>query len=248
MNPAFTSRNLLGYHVTEFSTHADILHGEAEICGEHVTHLLSRGIRREDACDVGRDDNNELIWIHLDAGDDVQTMPPVMPATAYTPPSLFEQPQELISAREALGDLSPSVNARKFSAREVLRRIPRKVYFATGVAIVATSVGLNFMGASGTDQKVVSLSTEQNIEEPLVAASEPEQAAVDFVLSGQVEGVVIDADKSKTKLTAHVVSRSGEIVLVEVQEEKEGNLTTFATLLLQKSGATWRIRQVFDPR
>jgi hypothetical protein len=248
MNPAFNSRNLLGYHVTHFSPHADILHGEAEMGGEHVTHLLSRGIRREDACDVGRDDNNELIWIHQEGGEEVQTMPPVMPARAYTPPTLFEQPQEHNSSRESLADLSPSVNAIKFSAREVLGRIPRKVYFATGVAIVATCVGLNLMGASGTDQKVVALATDAHSEKPLVAASEPEQAAIDFVLTGQVEGVVIDADVSKDKITAHVVSRSGEIVLVEVQEENEGNLTTFATLLLQKSGATWRIRQVFDPR
>lgn len=248
MNPALTSRNLLGYHITHFSAYADILHGEVELCGELVTHALSRGIRRDNACDVGRDDNNELIWIHPVAREAEHTVTAELKATEYVPPTLFEQPREYISTSEPLPDLSPSKNDHKFNVWEVLRRIPRKVYFAAGVAIVATCVGLSFIGSSPSDSTLVSLSTEMEGNEPPITVSEPEQAAIDFVLSGQVEGASINAEVSQATLTSHVVSRSGEIVLVEVQQEIEGNLTTFATLLLQKSGAAWRIRQVFDPR
>jgi hypothetical protein len=49
-------------------------------------------------------------------------------------------------------------------------------------------------------------------------------------------------------LSALVVSSSGEIVLIDVQADLPEGLTTFATLLLQKSGTAWRIREVFDPR
>lgn len=78
--------------------------------------------------------------------------------------------------------------------------------------------------------------------------SEPTEAAIEFVVSGQVPGLVVPEDATRDSLQATVVSTSGDIVLVDVQAQLNDGLTTFATLLLQKSGTAWRIREVFDPR
>jgi hypothetical protein len=45
-----------------------------------------------------------------------------------------------------------------------------------------------------------------------------------------------------------VTSRSGDIVLVDVYASKPSGQKTFATVLLQKSGTQWRMREVFDAR
>lgn len=231
-----------------YSVSADFLHGEAVFNGEVISHLLSRGIRRENPIDVGRDENNELVWIHPEALEEKSAPALFSVAPVGHIPSLFDPPQEII---HSAAECPPDVQVRSHeihSIRDVVRRIPRKVFFVVGVAVVLTIVGVTVVGAPGPEQHSVSLPTEDPSTEAPQSASEPEQAAIDFVFSGQVEGVAVGQDVTRENLSAHVVSRSGEIVLVEVQEEAEGNLTTFATLLLQKSGATWRIRQVFDPR
>jgi hypothetical protein len=119
-----------------------------------------------------------------------------------------------------------------------------------------TGVILVFLGLviSGTPTNSTAASTDESSISPTSQipkpdkVSEPTEAAIDFVLGGQVPGLTIPGDLTRDSLSATVVSTSGEIVLVDVQAEQPEGLTTFATLLLQKSGATWRIREVFDPR
>jgi hypothetical protein len=67
-------------------------------------------------------------------------------------------------------------------------------------------------------------------------------------MQGDVPGIDAPEGLSEDSLSAVVVSRSGEIVLVDIHLMAEGGLTTFATLLLQKTGTTWRIREVYDPQ
>lgn len=248
MNASSLTRQILGYQVLNYSVSADFLQGEAVLNREVISHLLSRGIRRENAIDVGRDENNELVWIHLEEPEEKSTPALSSVASFGLVPSLFDPPQEIIhSATERPPDVEETSQGIH-PIRDVVRRIPRKVFYAVGVAVVLTAVGVSVVGAPGTELHSMPLATEYPSEQAPQPASEPEQAAIDYVLSGQIEGVSVTSTTTRENLSAHVVSRSGEIVLVEVQEESGGNLTTFATLLLQKSGATWRIRQVFDPR
>lgn len=247
MNSSASTRLVLGYDVMHYSVSADFLHGQAVLNGEVFSHLLSRGIRRENPIDVGRDENNELVWIHSEALEEKSSLALSSVAPIGHLPSLFDPPREILhSAPESPPEVEETSH-RIHSIRDVVRRVPRKVFFAVGVAVALTVVGVTVVRAPGPQQSVP-LATEFPSTQAPQSASEPEQAAIDFVFSGQVDGVVVGQDVTRENLSAHVVSRSGEIVLVEVQQEAEGNLTTFATLLLQKSGATWRIRQVFDPR
>lgn len=115
---------------------------------------------------------------------------------------------------------------------------------------------LVFLGLSLTSQpsknggSLEQLATPGSSETPVLVdqPTKPTEAAIDFVVSGKVPGVVIPENASRDSLQATVVSTSGEIVLVDVQAQLNDGLTTFATLLLQKKGTAWRIREVFDPR
>lgn len=248
MNSAISERKFLGYQVTHYSAYADILHGEAEVNGEPVSHLLSRGIRRDNACDVGRDEDNELVWIHPEMHEEPPTSTHFFSAPENNALPIFDSPQENLPTQS---DFLEKAELKKFGAHsvwELLRQTPRKILFAAGVVVVATVVGVTMVGTPQAKTESVSQAVELPTNSSTVATGEPEQAALDFVLSGQVEGVTVSDEISSQQLSAHVVSRSGEIVLVEVQLDAAGSLTTFATLLLQKTGATWRIRQVFDPR
>ncbi|MDH6533048.1 hypothetical protein M2119_001285 [Aurantimicrobium minutum] len=249
MDSDSTKRKFLGYVVTHYSSFADILHGEAELNGEQVSHQLSRCIRRENACDVGRDEGNELVWVHPEILEDNKPRATLhFSASDSMTPSIFDPPQEHVPRVSELHETVVSKQDGAHSVWELLRRIPRKILFAAGVGVIATVVGMTLISSPHPDQESVPVAIDPPRTEVTIPADEPEQAAIDFVLSGQVEGVGLGEGVAKDQLSAHVVSRSGEIVLVEVQRDAAGNLTTFATLLLQKSGAAWRIRQVFDPK
>lgn len=249
-------REFLGYSVTNYSSSADQLQGQTHLDGQLVSHLLSRGIRRENACDVGRDEHNELVWIHSDNPEKTVSQQPLLFSTGFFPPPSYEPESHL---QPTPVTLEKDGNSAVWSVRrmgEWLSRYRKKVIFVAGVTTVATVMGLFFLGSSPQDQEEVPANVSGGNTEIATASQEakidtsqePEIAAIDFVFAGEVEGITIENGLSRDELTAHIVSRSGEIVLVEVQRNQAGNLTTFATLLLQKSGATWRIRQVYDPR
>ena len=79
---------------------------------------------------------------------------------------------------------------------------------------------------------------------PLVQTAE--EAAIEFVYSGAAAMPMTLDDVAVGDLTAVVMSRSGDLVLVEVTQKNSAEMTKIATLLLQKTEATWRIREVFD--
>jgi hypothetical protein len=86
--------------------------------------------------------------------------------------------------------------------------------------------------------------------EPVVAISSQTlvQDPVDFAraetFAGKIPGLVAD-DAGGDRVEARVISRNGEIVLVEVKTIVAGQ-TTIATLLLQNSEKGWRTRDVFE--
>ncbi|MDH6422522.1 hypothetical protein [Aurantimicrobium minutum] len=135
----------------------------------------------------------------------------------------------------------------------MLGKYRKPILFAAGAVVVIVAMSLLIPTSSAISN--TSAPSESSIREttlPLATenptAQDPESAAIAFVLKGEVEGVTPDEDDQASDFQATVVSQSGEIVLVDVLRNEAGGLTTFATLLLQKSGTTWRIREVFDPR
>lgn len=248
MTTTAQQREFLGYLVTNFSVSADLLHGNALLSGEQVSHILSRGIRREDACDVGRDENNELVWIH----PQIQEHTPHHQWQLFAPeskvPDRYEPENVAASPEQVRGSRAMDSASIVSGIGEKLSRYRKKIFFAVGVTVVATVMGFFLVGIPSGNNEQESPTAAVVTAESATTAYEPEQAALDFVLAGQVEGISVGSGLTRSDLSAHIVSRSGDIVLVEVQQDMAGSLTTFATLLLQKSGATWRIRQVFDPK
>jgi hypothetical protein len=124
----------------------------------------------------------------------------------------------------------------------------KPVLFAAGVVVVILGIIL-FLPHSQSTTQASELPRESTSTETAKSENfDPATAAISFVLNGEIEGVSVPPGLDASDFTATVVSQSGEIVLVDVMRNEATGLTTFATLLLQKSGTAWRIREVFDPR
>lgn len=237
---------LVGYRIELGSSGRSMMHGTADIDGVPVEHVLTVCSRPEKYCDVGRNADGDLVWISKK--EDLATyIPPLVtvlePVLEYDPEVL---PPELDSEHE-LGE-----------RRSLVLALTERISQRKRLVIVSGFVSalLVFLGLSLTSQpsknggSLEQLATPGSSETPVLVdqPTKPTEAAIDFVVSGKVPGVVIPENASRDSLQATVVSTSGEIVLVDVQAQLNDGLTTFATLLLQKKGTAWRIREVFDPR
>ncbi len=220
--------HIIGYNAELPETLSSRFRATAIIDGIEVSHTLSPVIKPHRPIDVGRSQDGDLIWV-TEMESDVSVFaqshydPPVIPYEAQVVAPVFE----------------PSL-AKKILA--LLSQRKQVLLFAVGVfgfCVVSVSV-FPFTESRSTLPPAVSKTT------PAVTTELPEQAAINFVKSGQVEGFSVLEEDPNAELTAHVVSQSGEIVLVEISALKDSGETTFATLLLQRAGSAWRIRQVFD--
>ena len=237
---------LVGYQIEPSSSGRSTMRGTTQIDGDPVVHVLTVCAQTHNPVDVGRSSDGDLVWISVK--DDITTLIPPLatvlkPVLSYDPeipPLELDSENELGERRSLVLALTDRISQRKM------------------ILIVAGFVGtlLVFLGLSLTSPtpKTVN-SAEQNVAEgssegpvDVQQPTKPTEAAIDFVVSGKVPGVVIPENASRDSLQATVVSTSGEIVLVDVQAQLNDGLTTFATLLLQKTGTAWRIREVFDPR
>lgn len=90
------------------------------------------------------------------------------------------------------------------------------------------------------------VTTPQEVQSVNVDASDPEAFAKQVVLDGKVDGLEDLGDIPPSQITAHVLSRNGAFVLLELTVVVKEGLTKFATVLLQEAESGWRIRQVFD--
>lgn len=237
---------LVGYLVQPGNRERKELFGTAEIDGNLVEHKLTPCAQPPNAIDVGRNNDGDVVWV---SAEDRQS--------TYIPPlntdfEVMESFDPEITPTEIEDEYLPPTHRRrvlalteKFSRRKIL-------VISTGfVTAVLVFIGLNVtfppLDTADAAQKII---TTEMPSTPTVEnlISDPAEAAIDFVVSGEIPGITLPEEATRDSLQATVVSSSGEIVLVDVQVELNEGLTTFATLLLQKTGTAWRIREVFDPR
>ena len=237
---------LVGYRVELGSSGRSTFHGTALIDGDPVEHVLTVCARPHNTVDVGRNVDGDLVWVS-EKENQTTSIPPLAsvlePVVSYDSEVLPPEPESVYEPGERRSLVLAFTE--RFSQRRSL------VIVAGFVSALLVFLGLNLTSptpkiGNSAEQKVVTDSSASpgQVDQP----TEPTEAAIDFVVSGQVPGLVIPEHASRENLQASVVSTSGEIVLVDVQAQLNDGLTTFATLLLQKSGTAWRIREVFDPR
>lgn len=243
-----TSRNnarIVGYVVDPDLRNATEVVGSAEINGEYAQHLLMICAQPEHPIDLGRNEDGDLVWVSFHNGE-THTLPVLSssPALALS----FDPPQEEYAEDELLSNQRKYLHTVMGSLTQ--RRLLVGASALAGVILVLVGLGITAPPPHSTtvspEQQVVTTDSSVVVDPDLKI--EPTEAAIDFVLEGKVPGIAIPDGISREALKATVVSTSGEIVLVDVQADQPEGLTTFATLLLQKSGTAWRIREVFDPR
>ena len=245
MNQSQRSHTLIGYRHGQMTPGANHVIGSSHIDGVDVQHQLSICVQPALPIDIGRSRDGDLVWV---SEIDDNLTPPSLPSL-FIPqePSTQQAPvaQEILDNDDSWLPFQDRL--------QVVGKYRKPIFFAAGAVVVIVAMGLLLPTSSATsDTSASSASSMQETSVPLATenptAQDPETAAIAFVLKGEVEGVTPDKDDQASDFQATVVSQSGEIVLVDVLRNEESGLTTFATLLLQKSGTTWRIREVFDPR
>lgn len=237
--------HIIGYLVEPDSHNHGEFTGTAEIDGEPIVHLLTTCAQPGIPIDVGRNENGDLVWVS-ERGTGRQVIPALSanPSLAMT----FDPPRSEQIEGVELPEI-PRNPVQVFVGALSRRRVLVIASAVSGVVLVVVGLGLTSTPTNSTEAMSEIAPTAMSTLQPDPAqVMEPTQAAIEFVLAGQVPGFSLPSGVSRESLTATVVSTSGEIVLVDVQADQAEGLTTFATLLLQKSGTAWRIREVFDPR
>ena len=240
MTEARPLRTLIGYRHGHIPSGANSFRGTALIDGVEVTHNLSLCVLPDAAIDVGRSPDGDLVWVsELDDQASLLPTPQLFAPLEYSP-ELVEQPVPASNFEE--------VQESEHKLFPVVAQHRKPVLFAAGVVVVILGIIL-FLPHSQSTTQASELPRESTSTETAKSENiDPATAAISFVLNGEVEGVSVPPGLDASDFTATVVSQSGEIVLVDVMRNEATGLTTFATLLLQKSGTAWRIREVFDPR
>ncbi|MDH6278271.1 hypothetical protein M2118_001248 [Aurantimicrobium minutum] len=237
--------HIIGYLVEPDSHNHGEFTGTAEINGQPIQHLLTPYAQPGFPIDVGRNENGDLVWVS-ERGTGRQVIPalsanPSLVMTFDPPRSEQIEDKELPEIARNPVQVLVGVLSR--------RRMPVIASAVSGVVLVVVGLGLTSTPTNSTEAMSDIAPSLFSSQQPDPAhVMEPTQAAIEFVLAGQVPGFSLPSGVSRESLTATVVSTSGEIVLVDVHADQAEGLTTFATLLLQKSGTAWRIREVFDPR
>lgn len=247
------STYLLGYTTQPFTHYSREIHGSAKVAGNEIQHVISLCFSEGTLCDVGRNSEGELMWISEETTQKREARPTQPDAetqsfsfeTIYDPPVATALSQATTDSEEQ--DKTPIVSRSRWEFVRTACRDKRIVFAVAGAGFVvafATFVLVPRPDSTSEEVTAVPHASSTAFHKPV----DPAQAAIDFIVSGRVEGYVLPEDNSVQDLHAEVISTSGEVVLVEVTQTQEGQLTKFATLLLQKTGTTWRIREVYDPQ
>lgn len=246
MSPHFERKYLVGYQVNRADVSVNSIVGKAQINGEQVEHELTICVQKLEATDVGRSFDGELVWISTNAGS-ATTAPTLIGQTLEQEIFLLPRSFDPVPQEEPPGEGKELIRDVSFIAKISPLAKNKRVLFCLGLVSLLIFAGLVFIpGNKHSTENIPSHPT--NTPSADVYIQEPTQAALDFVLGGSLSQLRIPDGVTSEDLEATVVSQSGEVVLVEVSLRTNEELTTFATLLLQKTGATWRIREVFDPQ
>ena len=238
--------------------------GSGTIAGERIVHRLALSAE-PGAVDVGRLRNGELLFVLPDVSFALETSTETAlnkPVLQNHIPRFFDPAPspELEEPRVAVAEPAPAslgipdalrVLADRMRVRIVA--VPRRVV-VSGVVVLVAAVALGFlMTPSGshsqtapTPQPSQGLSGERAAGD--AAPSDPIAASITFAQAGELPALGDIAGLPRSAFTAVINSRSGDIVLIDVYVNKPSGQKTFATVLLQKAGTQWRMREVFDAR
>jgi hypothetical protein len=239
--------------------------GAATLDGAVVIHRLSP-TRLSSALDVGRLATGELLWVSTADAPPRLFDPPVVAlnrSPAVAPLSdqadVHAEPARVASSiwlrLSALGRsvLSGRLGAflRENPAAALASRFTRR-RIALGVLVVViaivTAVVVSPRGTGSTPVTSPLASAVPSVSPETVGVADPTQASIDFALAGQLPALGPVQGLVRTAFTAVITNRSGDFVLVDVYATKPSGEKTFATVLLQKAGTQWRMREVFDAR
>ena len=247
MSPHFERKYFVGYQVDRADVSVNSIVGIAQINGEQVEHELSICVQKLEATDVGRSSDGEIVWIST-CEESATTAPTLKGKTLEQEFSLLPRSFDPVQHEAKLpSEGNETIRDVNFIAKVAPLAKNKRVLFFLGLVSSLIVTGIVFMPGKQPSTEHIpthtpsSPSVDENIQDPT-------QAALDFVRGGSLSQLTIPEGITSEDLHATVVSQSGEVVLVEVSLRTNEELTTFATLLLQKTGATWRIREVFDPQ
>ena len=121
-----------------------------------------------------------------------------------------------------------------------------------GLAIVVLVLVLIPPAGSPKSSAVPDVTTTSMAGGPAASAqpdlTDPLNASMEMALSGAIAGLGNMQGVARSALRASIASRAGDIVLIDLAVTKPTGLTAFATVLLQKVGSQWRMRQIVDER
>lgn len=239
--------------------------GVATISGQRELHRLVAHLAGDsvhEALDVGRDASGAVVW--------------VMPVDQRSPSSagllrareyLAVVPSGEVPEHEAAPDFGGQVVTRNSShsraggvrglvtgAVQWMLAHRRPLLFAAGVGVVCLTLVL--VALPSTERTQGELSSSVSSAEGQAQPDSPQEAvppsaesvARSFVASGGVDSLTGGAAVPESAVMVDTLSVVGEMCLERVTVTAAARDTKSATLLLQKSGAGWQVRDVFERR
>jgi len=227
--------------------------GAATLEGSAVIHRLS-GAMQTSAHDIGRLSTGELLWVSAPDGQ------PENPAEST--PRFFDPPTVLLRERPEASEHPPGptpelsvdgLMARVHALRsfQLLAVLPRR-HLILGAVVIVILIALVFIVSSGASKSTptttpVATASSSATAEP-VGVTDPSKASIDFAMAGELPALGPIQGLPRSAFVAVITNRSGDFVLIDVYVTKAAGEKTFATVLLQKAGTQWRMREVFDAR
>lgn len=212
--------------------------------------------------DVGRDDDGELrSFVAVSGVPEPSAQNDSLGTDA--PPRLFNPPTSPIPREviASVGPVSPSgslvaaVHEWKNRMHKFLTGSHRKtVMFAAGGGLAAVMVALALIPPAGSAKstavsEITSTAAVGGSHDPAQPdLSDPQNASIEMALTGAIAGLGNMQGVARSAVKASIASRAGDIVLIDLAVTKPTGLTAFATVLLQKVGSQWRMRQIVDER
>lgn len=132
----------------------------------------------------------------------------------------------------------------------------RRATLIASVGVLATGVALLAIPPSASTSQVTRPQESSQAPSSIdlsgvpthIDMSDPVNSSVELALSGAIAGLGNMQGVARASVQASIASRAGDIVLIDLAVTKPTGLTTFATVLLQKVGSQWRMRQIVDER
>ena len=217
---------------------------DREACDVETGHKITVVYGVEAGCvDVGRDDDGEVRSFVTKS--DFRLLQ--SESSSSTP-----EVQNPIPSNDSF--MTIVQQGRELAHRLVMTSPRRKMMFAAGVGfvVVVTVVALispaGLPKSNGAPDTTMSHSAGNSANQVQPELSDPQNASIEMALTGAIAGLGNMEGVSRSAVHASIASRAGDIVLIDLSVTKANGLTAFATVLLQKVGSQWRMRQIVDER